>query len=404
MEISYENLSSLSNEYGDAFYLLDSEQFEKNYCNLKKAFGRIYPNFNIAYSYKTNYISKLCKIVNQNGGYAEVVSDMELQIALKSGVESKMVIWNGPVKNAEKAGWLLLQGGTVNIDSLGELIAVKEFSEKHQESVLNIGIRCNYEVGDGIVSRFGFDINGKDFDEAISLIKETPSMHLINLQCHFAKRSVEYWPARVNGMLEIIEKVQHVLGYIPERIDLGGGMYGNMPEELKAQFSSPIPTYEDYAETIRPFAERFPDCVPELLVEPGSALAGDCMKFVGRIEGIKRVRDKYFATMMGSQKNISMESVNPPMKVISAKSEKQYFSSVDIVGYTCIEGDVLYKNFKGNLSIGDYIILGNCGSYSVVMKPPFIMPNFPVLDICDENVEVIKRAERFDDLFCTYSF
>jgi diaminopimelate decarboxylase len=38
------------------------------------------------------------------------------------------------------------------------------------------------------------------------------------------------------------------------------------------------------------------------------------------------------------------------------------------------------------------------------MKPPFILPNFPVLDINGETVEVIKRAETFDDLFHTFSF
>jgi diaminopimelate decarboxylase len=74
------------------------------------------------------------------------------------------------------------------------------------------------------------------------------------------------------------------------------------------------------------------------------------------------------------------------------------------VGFTCIEGDVLQKNYSGPLAIGDYIVISNCGSYSLVMKPPFILPNFPVLDINGETVEVIKRAETFDDLFHTFSF
>ncbi len=76
----------------------------------------------------------------------------------------------------------------------------------------------------------------------------------------------------------------------------------------------------------------------------------------------------------------------------------------DIVGFTCIEGDVLEKDYSGELGIGDYLVIGNCGSYSLVMKPPFILPNFPVLDINGEETKVIKRAETFDDLFHTYSF
>lgn len=75
-----------------------------------------------------------------------------------------------------------------------------------------------------------------------------------------------------------------------------------------------------------------------------------------------------------------------------------------MVGFTCIEGDVLYRNYTGELAVNDAVVISNCGSYSLVMKPPFILPNFPVLDICGENVEVIKRAETFDDIFHTFNF
>ena len=49
------------------------------------------------------------------------------------------------------------------------------------------------------------------------------------------------------------------------------------------------------------------------------------------------------------------------------------------------------------------IVFENCGSYSLVMKPPFILPNFPVLDISEGEVELIKRAETFEDIFHTYN-
>ena len=75
-----------------------------------------------------------------------------------------------------------------------------------------------------------------------------------------------------------------------------------------------------------------------------------------------------------------------------------------MVGFTCIEGDVLYKDYTGELAVGDAVVISNCGSYSLVMKPPFILPNFPVLDICGKSVEVIKRAETFDDIFHTFNF
>ena len=150
------------------------------------------------------------------------------------------------------------------------------------------------------------------------------------------------------------------------------------------------------------FADK--DVKPELIIEPGSAVVGDCMKFVGTVKTIKNVRGKWFATVMGSQKNISMTGVNPPMEVIPMGGEQREYKDLDMVGFTCIEGDVLYHNYTGMLAHEDAIVIGNCGSYSLVMKPPFILPNFPVLDICEGKTEVIKRGETFDDLFHTFMF
>ena len=99
-----------------------------------------------------------------------------------------------------------------------------------------------------------------------------------------------------------------------------------------------------------------------------------------------------------------MSGVNPPMQVIAMGGEQQEYKNIDFVGFTCIEGDVLYHNYKGNLGREDAIVISNCGSYSLVMKPPFILPNFPVLDICGNKTEVIKKGEVFDDLFHTFAF
>lgn len=403
MILNKQVVNELRKEYGDAFYLLDSEQYRNNFLELRDSFRKIYPNFNIAYSYKTNYTPKFCKIVNELGGYAEIVSEMELEIALRVGVRPNRIIWNGPIKNSKKLEEFLVAGGTDNIDSIEELEVVKNIAEKHPDKTLNLGIRCNYEVNDGVVSRFGFDVDSEGFKNVLAFVTSTPNVHFINFQCHFAKRQIEYWPARAKGMVELIDR----LGIIPERIDIGGGLFGKMADSLKAQFTNEIPDYQAYAEAAaRVFAEYFADkdVKPELLIEPGSAVVGDCMKFVGTVKTIKNVRGKWFATILGSQKNISMTGINPPMEVIAMGGEQKEYENLDMVGFTCIEGDVLYHNYNGKLAHEDAIVISNCGSYSLVMKPPFILPNFPVLDICGEKTEVIKRGEVFDDLFHTFNF
>lgn len=370
MELTAEIVRKLRTDYGDAFYLLDSDQFVTNFHELKSAFQEYYPNFNIAYSYKTNYTPKLCRIVNELGVYAEVVSEMELEIALRVGVKYDRIIWNGPIKEPTILEDFLVNGGTCNVDSLDELSIIKRIVAAHTDKQINLGIRCNYDVKDGVVSRFGFDIDSADFSEVLHYITSTSNIQFKNLQCHFAKRQIDYWPARAKGMIELLDRI----GIIPPRIDIGGGLFGKMADDLRAQFTSVIPTYADYAKAVAPlFAEYFKDkpMEPELIIEPGSALVGDCMKFVGTVKTIKNVRGKWFASLLGSQKNISMSGVNPPIEVVfMGKNEEKEYANLDMVGFTCIEGDVLYHDYCGKLAIGDAVVFGNCGSYSIVMKPP----------------------------------
>lgn len=396
-------LVELSAKYGSAFYLLDTAQFRKNFSELKNAFASIYPNTNIAYSYKTNYIPALCKIVDDLGGLAEVVSDMELNIARKIGVRPKNIIWNGPYKNPQEFENFLVEGGQVNLDSFYETELLKTVAKNHPDRILNIGVRVNFAINDNTVSRFGFDVASKDFSETLNVISQLDNVKLSGIQCHYATRRLETWRPRAEKMLELLGRI----GIVPSRIDLGGGLYGKIHESLKKQFDTYIPTYQEYAENVAPlFTKKFGSMPnpPQLLIEPGSALVGDCMSFVAKVVSIKSIRGQYFATLLGSSHNINISGKNPPLTVYPIANERIEYDNLNFVGYTCIESDVLYRGFNGLLGVGDFVEFANAGSYSVVLKPPFILPNFPILDISGNNPVLIKRQECFDDLFRTYIF
>ena len=169
-------------------------------------------------------------------------------------------------------------------------------------------------------------------------------------------------------MLALIDK----LGIVPEHIDLGGGLFGKMADSLKAQFDTDIPTYKQYAEEVAPvFAKHFRNTEnkPMLLIEPGSALVGDCMRFAAKVINIKNVRGKSIATLLGSIYNINptLNTKNPPIEVYPMGREQKEFTDLDFGGFTCIESDYLYRHFNGKLAKGDMVVFGNAGSYSVVL-------------------------------------
>ena len=402
MNESFEWLAAQGRQYGESFYILDTERFRQNYRELTEAFRRLYPRFAIAYSYKTNYIPRLCRIVNELGGYAEVVSGMEYQIARHSGVPAERVIYNGPCKDAATLRELLRGGGTANLDSLDDLTRVIDIAREQPSATLRVGLRVNFPVGDGVRSRFGFDGEGDDFRTALDTLRHQPNLRLTGLHCHFACRRLDTWRPRAEGMLALLDR----FGLTPERIDLGGGLFGKMEQSLRAQFDTPIPTYAEYAEAVcGVLAARYASDGPLLLLEPGSALVGDCMRLAARVQSVKTVRGQAIATVLASEYNLHMGAKNPPVAVYARPGGNGTDAAWDIAGYTCIEGDYLARGYRGRLAVGDYVVFGNVGSYSIVFKPPFILPNFAVIEAdARGQTRLLKRAETFDDLFQTYDF
>ncbi len=411
MKLSSEVIGRIHKEQeSNSFYVLDSKKFEKNFDSLLSSFRQYYPNTNIAYSYKTNYIPRFCNAIHKKGGYAEVVSEMEMTLAKKIGVSPSNIYFNGPVKGKENIEALLLEDGHINMDSLEELNQVIEISNNHLDKKLNIGLRCSFDIEDGVVSRFGFDVNGEEFAKATEIINSMDGINLVGLHCHFATRSLSSWKNRTKGMLKLIEEKFSDAEF--EYISLGGGLYGDMPQSMKEQFSVKIPTFEEYAEvSSKPFAKYFSNkkYQPLLIIEPGTALVANAMKYVTQVKSIKNNQGRTIATLSGSSYNINpkanRQGFSLPIEVFSKGQSRQHFEDVWFAGYTCIESDYLYSGYNLELAIGDYIVFDEVGSYSVVMKPPFINPNVPIVEIEENEIyKLIKRKETFDDIFHTYTF
>ena len=410
------NLEDVAKEIGDSFYLLDIETFESNFHKLSSAFQSAYSNSRIAYSYKTNYIPCLCRHVDDLGGAAEVVSDMELRLALSVGVMPKDIFFNGPLKQIETSGKLLADGGVVNVDSLDELRRLSHYLDTTPATFNGrVGIRCSFDAHDGRPSRFGIDTDSPDFENAVRLIDASPKLSLVGLHCHFAPRTLDCWSRRTSGMLKVIDKYfRHRFSDL-EFVSLGGGLNGPMTEQLKKQFDRHVPTFDEYADVSAAVFAKYVNSQPGrhrpvLIIEPGTALCADAMSYVCRVVSIKHTRGIDVISLNGSRYNISPNSsgFNPSFMCLSLGQQAPKISveNAYLCGYTCIETDVLATGFTGEVGVGDFFVFNEVGSYSVVMKPPFIQPNVPVVKLVSggQGWSVIKRAETFEDVFTTYLY
>ena len=405
---------SLADEHGPSFYLADIEKFRENFSNLLGAFKAHYPNTRIAYSYKTNYLPNLCAAVNQQGGYAEVVSSMEMELAQRLHILDDNIFFNGPIKGAEAASSLLANGGTVNIDSLDEFVTILRWLEQAQVDQISLGIRCNFDVMDDANSRFGLAPESAEFKRIMNECVRHPKINLTGFHCHFASRAIESWTSRATEMVAFLQQVPDEVFAGLKQVSMGGGMSGEMPDEMQRQFGHNIPTFEEYAlAAAEPFAQlirlRGGICDPELIIEPGTALAANVVNFVCSIASIKEIRGETVITTSGSVYNINPapNRINMPIKIIPQCGDRDVKSVSDarLVGFTCIETDCMYRDFSGQIAVGDLLWLEQVGAYSIVMKPPFILPNVAIIEFDRQTgqTRIIKRAETFDDVFATYN-
>ena len=415
-QISKDKVDSIIKEYGSPVYIFHVDEFEENYLNLLNTIRTYYPRYNIAYSYKTNYTPQVCKVVKELGGLAEVVSDMEFNLARKMGYDYQHIIYNGPVKG-EGLFEQLKNGGVVNIDSLDELLMVIQFAKDNEENNIRIAFRVNIDIGQGFISRFGLDTyeeeakdQGSELNRAFGMTRCMSNINVVGIHCHIGRsRSIEAWQNRVWIMFKLIDRY---FEKAPDFIDLGSGMNSVMEPGLAVQFGGHIPTFSEYAEIIgKAMNEKYGNLPenerPILYTEPGTTLISGCMTFLSTVETIKNVKGKTYVTFNCSGGNMGdiCHLKNLPITVYYNNGQARYVKDATFAGYTCLENDHIYEGFEGDIAVGDVVQFRNVGSYSNVFKPPFILPNCTMIKLDNEGyTELIKRKETIEDIFQTYVF
>ena len=338
--ITDDQINELLNKYGSPLYLFDEQGFKDNLSHLIKAFRSVYANYNVAYSFKTNYTPYVCNIVKEVGGCAEVVSDMELYLAKKLGFASDEIIYNGPCKGDMLDDFLLV-GGLSNIDNKNEADRIVALAKTNPKRTINVGIRLNLDIGAGYVSRFGIEYDSETLASVFSKLKDVENIKIRGLHIHISRaRSSEAWAKRIALMLECADKY---FDEAPDYIDVGSGMFAVMDDYLTDQFDCHKPTYEEYAEIVGgAMAKHYVGNTkkPMLLSEPGTTVIAKYLSLLTTVNNIKKIKDKCFATVDSSYYNtgeiVMMKQL--PYRIIEnlAESEASIADKTDIMGFTCL--------------------------------------------------------------------
>lgn len=398
----HKKMTELEQEFGSSYYIFNIGQLRENYRKIETAFKSRYDKFIIGYSYKTNYLPYLCKELSKLGAYSEVVSRLEYDLALKIEENPRRIIFNGPLKSREDIFYALDKGSMLNLDSLYEVEFVKEYAELFFERTVKLGLRLNFDISENgksplqegyPISRFGICVEGGTLYQVISDLSAYENIKIVGLHGHFStrKRNIEAYQ-KITETLCMIGK-QYLADSI-EYIDIGGGIYGEIPKSFKLK----TPSFDDYATAVCEIMNReFYDWTnkPALILEPGISMVANTFQFVAKVIETKSVRAQSFVLVDGSVHNIkpTMHKNNLPMKITRQNPGINEAQAFHIVGYTCMEKDYLAHEIVGELpQINDYLIFDNVGAYTIVFNPPFIKER-PGIVALDENEFFIVRKK-----------
>ena len=397
---TFEQCKKLELEIGTPAYLVNEDLFLNNLRDIRAAFKSLYQNIVVGYSFKTNYLPYLCKLALEQGCYAEVVSFLEYQIALKVGFTGNQIIFNGPIKRESEFVTALLNGSVINIDSDYEIDYLERLKEIYPENQFEIGLRVNVSIKDenGCSAIYGEEESGRfgfiedEIDKAIERLTKI-NCKIISLHGHTSSKN-----RAINNYVQIIDKlfeIQHHYKLDIKYINIGGGFFGPVPPGM---FGYATPSYKDYAEVIiaklhtnRWFCENRP-C---LVIEPGMSVAASSMAYITKVFDVKKRSNRWIAQVDGNMFHIrpSMHTMKIPFQIISGRViDNVETKRIDFAGSTCMESDVLVRTETcRQVHQGDFLEIDNVGGYTFVMGANFIqfLPHIAIL----KNNEFISLRE-----------
>lgn len=393
---------------GSPFYVMDSDLYESNIKAFIESFRKRYEKIIVGYSFKTNYVPTLCIRARQIGCYAEVVSEMEMDIAMKLGFEK--IIFNGPIKRTSALIRAIKNRAIINIDAEYEVDFLCQYKREHPEADIKAGVRLNVmlvnEQGTSVVQnglrsgRFGFP---RDIIEKNIRKLRNADIHIVSIHGHTSSsdRAVANYRVISDYMLRICEEFN--LNEI-EFFDIGGGFFGAAPEGLDL---TNRPQYEDYANIVVDClkdSEWFNKCSPYIVIEPGSSVVSNVFKYYTKVYQLKHINGKNFAMVDGTVFDVkpTMHSSNLPHSVISNNIEGE-FDVYDVVGSTCMEKDILLRDVSlPKLKAGDYLEFRGVGAYTISLTPTFINYLAPIVTIENEKITVVRRKQQMEDVLNMY--
>ena len=401
--------SDLVKEFGSPLYVMD-ENLLISTCKSYYDNFKCKENHNrVAYAGKAFLTKAMCKLVNEQGLYLDVVSGGELFTAYKAGFPLNKVYFHGNNKSrGEIELGVKLGVGRFVVDNLDEMKMLNEEAGKNnikQDIYLRLtpGIEAHthdYIKTGQIDSKFGFAPVGETIMNAVKLALDCENLNLKGLHCHIGSQIFETEPYKdaVEIMMNFMKEIKDQTGHIIPELDLGGGFGIHYTDEDK-----PKEYCEVILNKVDEVCSRLNIERPILTIEPGRSIVGNAgitLYTIGAIKNIEGVRT-YVSVDGGMTDNIRPALYGAKYEMaIANKIDEKANTRVAIAGKCCESGDIFIEDICiQKPEIGDILAVFSTGAYGFSMSSNYNKnPKAPVVFIKDGVVRLVSKRQSYEEL------
>lgn len=399
----------LAKQFKTPLYVINEDLVRKRYLDLKSVLSARYTNIRIHYAVKANTNLALLRIIEQEGGYVDVVSPGEVFLCLKAGFSPDRILYTGTAWSDEELEYALDQKIMINLDAVSHIKRLAKLCEEKKVEKPILSFRINPEFGAGhhdhcitAGKEIKFGIFESQVLEAYQIALDN-GFTRFGVHMHIGSGILEVTPFKIalKKYFEIIEKVVKEKKIKFEFIDFGGGI--GVPYKTDAK---PLDLNE-YAEVlISTFQLKCKELGlgnPIFAIEPGRYLCCESTIILTRITTYK---DNGFHIFIGVDAGFNT-LIRPAFygsyhEILPCTlREKASEIVADIVGPLCESGDVLGKmRTLPQPKEGDLLAILNGGAYGFTMSSQYNcrMRAAEVLIAQGQKPIIVRERENFEDL------
>ncbi|HAS73088.1 MAG TPA: diaminopimelate decarboxylase [Clostridiales bacterium UBA8960] len=402
----------LADAYGTPLYVYSEDKITNKLSEIRTHFLDKYPKTHAAYACKAFCTLYMCRLLNEQGFWLDVVSGGELFTAIKAGFPANRIEFNGNNKSIDELEMALEYGvERIVIDNVQELYDVEALYRKSGRNV-KVLFRITPDVSTDTHayistakkdSKFGIPLDEGILYPLIQYAITSDTIDFLGFHFHVGSQLLN---TRAHlGALEVILalmlETKKRFGYDVRDFNMGGG-FGikytdqDMPLSL-SEFVDPIMS------RLEAFCASNGLIRPHVSMEPGRFIVGDAglqLYTVGNIKEIPEVKT-YVSVDGGMTDNLRPGLYGARYDAVLAnKMDQPKVKEVAISGKCCESTDILIQSVTlPKPETGDLLCVFSTGSYGYAMANNYNKIPIPaVVVIKDGAPQLVVRRQTFMDM------